>query len=293
MEKKNIFKTILLILLILLFGLGLFGVLYKELNKMDEGNKKEEPEKETEVIDNEEQLLEKLMTYIPYYRDISSDANNEEINDVYKKSNSEIILENVSNAILYKVYINTNTIKDASEITKAQEECSQNEIECKDADRYTKTVDFNNVMAQMYNKSLNELSVDRFNIPGGTVKKYSNNYMYTWFGAGSYNSNKLLFDKKIEYKDNDILIKEKVLFFTEELENNIINIANYNSKNSYIKNYDYDFSNINYEELENEISSVLMNEHKEELEKEAKTFTHTFKMQEDGSYYWYSTKEEN
>ncbi len=265
---KNILITILLIITV---GLSAF-IAYDKLINVTKTEVKKEDKKE--VKETNKKLTKADVKYytsmVPF---TPEDLDN--IKDAY--TGQKTTIDDINDETKYSMAFN-NTFRTTEKPSK--EDYSKEFLELYGGNAPEEVTDYVNVkasdmeetMKRLYNISLNNVS--SFEYPGGRVFKLGN-YYCLYMGRGSTGSYKMTDDRQLhyEYDDNDnLIIAESVLIGFENLETHKIDVYNNTSRTTKIGEID--------DYIENYIGNGFV----------PTNFKHTFKKNNDGNYYWYSTE---
>lgn len=281
MEKKNTGLIILIIVLsILVVGLGGYIVYDKVFTKEKEEVSTKNETKEEAKIELSNAELEEYLSYVP----IKEELNNYEdyniyynyTNDAYS-GNLETISSLSKDLLMAKVF---NLSQKATTKEKSNFTWCGDSTAC-EGDEYVTIDTFNNTITKMYN--IKNIDVTKFTINGGGVEK-TDKYYVSYHGRGGTAIKKYSETINYEIKNNDLIIYERASFIYKDTTNNKISILKTTDPSSIIKsddgtNYNTDSAIITY-------AQSYMNSNQNEFN----TFKHTFKLNENNAYYWYSTE---
>ena len=275
---KNTKSTTLVIVMLIIVILGLAGLVFYQNKLLDKERKKVNSNKTDNTTSEVEQNkfcevgLNNYLKMVPYLQEYDSDSEMYEYNeDAYT---GKLVTANDLNVKLllaqaYRYAERTNVQHSINHPICGNDLCT--------ADIYVEEKTFKETVKDMYN--IDTIKVDGFNTGEGYVK-LSKGYYAAIMTRGStpiHKYNKLI---KYEVKDNDLIIYEKVLFTAG------VSAVTYVLKTT---NSDLSTSLIqptlgNFDEAEkyalNNIDS-------------GNTYKHTFKVNNEGNYYWYSSELSN
>lgn len=275
---KNTKSTTLVIVMLIIVILGLAGLVFYQNKLLDKerekvnSNKTDNTSSEVEQKRFSEEELNNYLKMVPYLQEYNSDAGYEEMYDYDEDAyTGKLVTANDLNEklLLAQAYRHAERTDTKEEINHPA--CGDNKCS---AFIYVKEETFKKTVKDMYN--IDTIKVDGFNTGEGYVK-LSKGYYAAIMTRGSmpiHKYNKLI---KYEVKDNDLVIYEKVLFTAS------ISAVTYVLKTT---NSDLSTSLIqptlgNFDEAEkyalNNIDS-------------GNTYKHTFKVNNEGNYYWYSSE---
>lgn len=271
--KKNIF---IIILVIIILGLCSFMMYEKNYKNSKDENKVEKPKTQKEVY-----LPELTKGQVEYYLSIVplELENLDQIKDAYV--GTKTFINDIDDETKYgKAYNNTFETDEKPSVTDAHKDLKELMGDSPGSEYYNGVVkadDLEKNIKNMYNISLN--NIDKFDYPSGGIFK-SGNYYSVYHGSGSEGLNKISDDVKYTYSDTDLIIKEKAIFLFEELdEKNSQYIYTDTSRTEKIGEETYDDSTNKF---------YMIDKYKNKFT----SFKHTFKRNENGNYYWYSTEVE-
>lgn len=275
---KNTKSTTLVIVMLIIVILGLAGLVFYQNKLLDKERKKVNSNKTDNTTSEVEQNkfcevgLNNYLKMVPYLQEYDSDSEMYEYNeDAYT---GKLVTANDLNVKLllaqaYRYAERTNVQHSINHPICGNDLCT--------ADIYVEEKTFKETVKDMYN--IDTIKVDGFNTGEGYVK-LSKGYYAAIMTRGSMPINKYNKLIKYEVKDNDLIIYEKVLFTAS------VSAVTYVLKTT---NSDLSTSLIqptlgNFDEAEkyalNNIDS-------------GNTYKHTFKVNSEGNYYWYSSELSN
>lgn len=259
-KKLKKFSIIFIIILVIV------GISYYFIQK---NTKDSSAKKEFTIVE-----INTLLSYVPMANETYEST---EIKDAYSISIANTA--NITTDIYLQQAFLAASKSDSTEEVKA-EFCGES-TSCL-GDIYVKIDEFNKQLKKMYNISSSK--VEKFNILGGTIYK-TEKYYVAYYSKGAYLINKV--SKILSYKieNNNLIILEKAGFYSA-------NGAIYNlykePNGTLIKTFDHSLEDITaYGSPDLEASNYI----KENLDK-FNTYKHTFKVNSNGDYYWYSTEVE-
>ena len=147
-------------------------------------------------------------------------------------------------------------------------------VKCR-ADKYVLESDLISEMKKMYN--INTINSKSFKIPGGIVE-HNEKYYVAFMNLGSSPINKINKVLKYEFNNNNLIIYEKAGFIVD-LQGEI-SILKTTNKNDITKEDPYTNKDDAIKYIEQNINDF-------------NTYKHTFKLNENNNYYWYSTELSN
>lgn len=283
MEKKNTGLIVLVVILsILVIGLGGFIVYDKLLSEKDLQINDTQPNKDKNKnelkLSSEE--LEKYLSYVPIKEEL------DDYEDLYDYTNDAYSgnLETVTNL--------SEELLMAKAFTLSQKSTTKEKLEfpwCGDlitceADEYVTIDEFNNTIKEIYN--IKYLERTDFTISGGGVNKVANYYV-SYYGRGAFDLIKINKIVDYEIKNDDLIIYEQAGFINFDDNPNSFDLLKSTNSNSIIKTFDESKYNTNlgYDEIINFVKLYM-----ESNSKDFNIFKHTFKLNENNTYYWYSTE---
>lgn len=283
--NKNIIIVIELIIIALLGG-GFFWYSNKLNNNNNNNNVIDNLDNEEDTIeqdnnDKEEtnelstKDIEKYLSYVPIFPEQIYIEDEQGKVDAYAKD--KVLVSDISiNLLAYTTYNNIKTSENISTII-----CS-GKSSC-DPEYYASIKDFNDNFKKMYNMDNKTISV--IYGPGSEVKK-DNNYFVETYGRGYTKIQKVNTIKDVNKTDNELTITEDVSFIIFAAPSDFYV---YNStKNINNENNSYSVNDI----ICNDEDNCVMPTNKEIFsdKNNYKTYKHTFKLNENNDYYWYSTE---
>jgi hypothetical protein len=273
-KKKENLGLIILTIILSILVICLVG--YIVIDKSS-ANKTASGKEQKNAITSEQ--VEKLISFVPFYKESPLSSNN----DAYSGTNYTINSIN-EDVLLYMAYINTDAVKFSNNSDMPSYTFSWCGTDSCTGDEYYYVSDINKKLVSMYNKS--SVSVSDISIPAGGLERY-NSYYVAYYGAGAVgyfkNSKIISFDLD---KNNNLIVYEKVGFYKQ-------------NDTSYI----YIFKNTSDMQQESEdlnLITKIETDSKSDADKYIEsnwnlfnTFKHTFKLNANGKYYWYSTEVSN
>lgn len=294
-EKKKSKGLIWLIIILIVLVLGLIGfILYdktfvKDINK-NNSTTTDNVETTTSIkkLSNEE--IEKYLSYVPFEYDSQviyctwkndEDCSNEnKYFDAYSKG--KVSIKDINDELLLRMAIYKT--KDVSLTDSFESDfsiCGQGET-C-ELDEYYKGESVKEKIYEMYNKNvdLKEFSV------GGGYAYYKNGYYAIGYGAGNYPPTKLNKIINYEISNNDLVIVEQAIFIYDMTSKtdgiDITKATNYDEED-ILKTFSYDSC------AENNTCDTISQKYAKDNLNNSNKFKHTFKLNTNGTYYWYSTE---
>lgn len=294
-EKKNNKGLVWLIVILIILVLGLIGyIVYDKALSADNNLKNENTTSTTTTTEKKEIIteedLEKYLSYVPFEYNSQvmyctwnndGDCNNEiKYFDAYSKG--KVKIEDINDELLLRMAIyKTQDVSSTDSFESDFSICGQGET-CV-LDEYYKGESVKAKIYEMYNKNvdLKEFSV------GGGYAYYKNGYYAIGHGAGNYPPTKL--NKIINYKisNNELVIVEQAIFIYEMTSKtdgiDITKATNYDNED-ILKSFSYDSC------AESNTCSEISDKYAKENLNNSNKFKHTFKLNDKGTYYWYSTE---
>lgn len=275
---KNTKSTTLVIVMLIIVILGLAGLVFYQNKLLDKerekanSNKVDNPTCEVEQNKFCEVGLNNYLKMVPYLQEYYPDADSEEMYDYDEDAyTGKLVTANDLDVKLllaqaYRYAERTNVQHSINHPICGNDLCT--------ADIYVEEKTFKETVKDMYN--IDTIKVDGFNTGEGYVK-LSNGYYAAIMTRGNLPINKYNKLIKYEVKDNDLIIYEKVLFTAS------VSAVTYVLKTT---NSDLSTSLIqptlgNYAESEKYILDNIDS---------GNTYKHTFKVNSEGNYYWYSSE---
>ena len=304
MEKKNNKKIIWLLVFLIILVVGFTG--YMVYEKIFSENKRKtnyenvnksttttSPKKDQTSQSFTEEEIEKYLSYVPFENDskVMSCAWNQEtdcdstINYLDAYSKDKVTINDIADELLLRMAIfKTKDVSSTDSFASNFDICGI-DTTC-ELDGYYKGEEVKNKITEMYNKSveLKDFSV------GGGVAYYKKGYLVTGYGAGNYPPSKINKVISYEIQDNDLIILEQAIFIyettvkTADIE--ITKTTNYKNED-ILKSYNY--VTCSTTNSCNTISEIAEQYAKDNLNNSNK-FKHTFKVNSNGTYYWYSSE---
>lgn len=270
--KKN-----LLIIFLFILSLALIG--YISYDKViNVATKTKEP---IQTKTKEEYKPELTKGQVDYYLSVVPLGleNTENLKDAY--IGSKTYIKDIDEETKYgKAYENTYETEERPSVSDAHKDLKEMMGDTSEENYYNgvvKASDMEKTINNMYNISLN--NVDKFEYPGGMIYK-SGNYYSVYYGRGAEGIDKVSYNNSYEYKNNDLIIKEKAIFIFEEMgEEQPEQIYTTTSQTEKIGQETYEDSTNKY---------YMIDKYKDKFT----SFKHTFKRNKNGSFYWYSTEVE-
>lgn len=281
-DTKKINKAIVVVIILLIVViLSLIGyIIYEKIesdkkaknsNSITTSTTTTEKKNTTKLSDNE---IEEYLNYVPIkpesdliseyndYYDYDEDAYSGKVENI-NNLNEKLLL-----AHAYSMVQKTNT---EEEITSNM--CGDNS-KCK-ADEYVLETDLISEMKKMYN--VNNINIKSFKISGGNVE-HSEKYYVAFMNLGASPINKINKALKYEFNNEDLVVYEKAGFIVDiQGEITILKTTN---KNDVTKQDPYTNRDDAIKFIEENINDF-------------NTYKHTFKLNENNKYYWYSTELSN
>lgn len=282
-ETKKINKGIIIVIVLLIIViLSLIGYIIYEKIENDKTKQNLNNITTSITITNKsnklsDKELEEYLSYVP--------ISNFYENDAY--SGKKIDANKIEKNILYENVINKcENIKNINESISTKY-C--NEEECKHANHYNVS-EFYDKLKTMYNINGKTLDITDFDTTNYGVSK-TNNYLIAVQNSSDTRFTKVNKIKNYKITENELIIYEQAGLIIEE--GGFIGIYKYhiiNDENTFVKKYQ-----LSNDEDESKLLDYY-NSAKEYIEEninEFNTYKHTFKLNENNSYYWYSTELSN
>lgn len=282
-ETKKINKGIIIVIVLLIIViLSLIGYIIYEKIENDKTKQNLNNITTSSTITNKsnklsDKELEEYLSYVP--------ISNFYENDAY--SGKKIDANKIEKNILYENVINKcENIKNINESISTKY-C--NEEECKHANHYNVS-EFYDKLKTMYNINGKTLDITDFDTTNYGVSK-TNNYLIAVQNSSDTRFTKVNKIKNYKITENELIIYEQAGLIIEE--GGFIGIYKYhiiNDENTFVKKYQ-----LSNDEDESKLLDYY-NSAKEYIEEninEFNTYKHTFKLNENNSYYWYSTELSN
>ncbi len=281
-DTKKINKAIVVVIILLIVViLSLLGyIIYEKIESDKKGQNSNslstssittEKKNNTKLSDNE---IEEYLSYVPIkpesdliseyndYYDYDEDAYSGKVENI-NNLNEKLLL-----AHAYSMAQKTNT---EEKITSNM--CGDNS-KCK-ADEYVLETDLISEMKKMYN--VNNINTKSFKISGGNVE-HSEKYYVAFMNLGASPIKKINKALKHEFNNEDLVVYEKAGFIVDiQGEISILKTTN---KNDVTKEDPYTNRDDAIKFIEENINDF-------------NTYKHTFKLNENNKYYWYSTELSN
>lgn len=279
-ETKKINKGIItVIILLILVILSLIGYIIYEKIKSDRtlqnsNNITTSSTTTTESNKLSDKEIEEYLSYVPIKPETDLISNYNEYYDYDEDAYSGKI-ENINNIneklLLAYAYNNAKETNTEEEITSNM--CGDS-VKCR-ADKYVLETDLISEIKKMYN--INTINSKSFKISGGIVEQNEKYYLaFMNLGASPINKiNKIL---NYEFNNEDLVIYEKAGFIVD-LQGEI-SILKTTNKDDITKEDPYTNKDDATKYIEENIN-------------EFNTYKHTFKLNENNNYYWYSTELSN
>lgn len=268
-KAKNIVITILVILLLCCLGVMVWQYMQLNDNKAPEISTQDEnkvEESKREDLDINSELVQKLYRYVPSQHYYSN-------NNLTAYQNKLVTMGDFDNRYLLTcAFFNENTVLD--------------KVESDDLiiQYYFKADSFQDDVKRIYGK---ELVNESFGLPMERCDYANGIYSYTE-GGGSvisyYDLNNVYDAYKIA---NELYIEDRYMlaeyYYDDLVESWVTDL--YTSSNRTTKIAKLPDNSENDEEYDSEL-----NGYKVKYESQAQKYRHTFKLSEEGTYYWYSTE---
>lgn len=279
-ETKKINKGIItVIILLILVILSLISYIIYEKIKSDRtlqnsNNITTSSTTTTESNKLSDKEIEEYLSYVPIKPETDLISNYNEYYDYDEDAYSGKI-ENINNIneklLLAYAYNNAKETNTEEEITSNM--CGDS-VKCR-ADKYVLETDLISEIKKMYN--INTINSKSFKISGGIVEQNEKYYLaFMNLGASPINKiNKIL---NYEFNNEDLVIYEKAGFIVD-LQGEI-SILKTTNKDDITKEDPYTNKDDATKYIEENIN-------------EFNTYKHTFKLNENNNYYWYSTELSN
>lgn len=282
-ETKKINKGIIIVIVLLIIViLSLIGYIIHEKIENDKTKQNLNNITTSSTITNKtnklsDKELEEYLSYVP--------ISNFYENDAY--SGKKIDANKIEKNILYENVINKcENIKNINESISTKY-C--NEEECKHANHYNVS-EFYDKLKTMYNINGKTLDITDFDTTNYGVSK-TNNYLIAVQNSSDTRFTKVNKIKNYKITENELIIYEQAGLIIEE--GGFIGIYKYhiiNDENPFVKKYQ-----LSNDEDESKLLDYY-NSAKEYIEEninDFNTYKHTFKLNENNNYYWYSTELSN
>ncbi len=279
-ETKKINKAIVVVIILLIVViLSLIGyIIYEKLEsdkKVKNLNSITTPSTTTTESNKlSDKEIEEYLSYVPVKPETDLIDNYNEYYD-YDEDAYEGKLENInslnSKLLLAHAY---NIVKE----TSTEEEITSNMCgstnKCR-ADKYVLESDLISEMKKMYN--INTIDTKTFKISGGIVEQ-NEKYYVAFMNSGASPINKINKILNYEFNNEDLVVYEKAGFIVD-LQGEI-SILKTTNKNDIMKEDPYTNKDDAIKYIEENINDF-------------NTYKHTFKLNENNNYYWYSTELSN
>ena len=271
-EKKSKGPIIIIILLVLMV-LGLAGYVV-----WDHFNVKEPEKPKEEKITVTESEAKEYLEYVPFSPEYDLDETGLKNDDDYGPNayiGRDITTNQMNEELLLAMAYNKIMVKSSTPEKVEADFCG--EAKTCQGDGYTTIEDMDKQVKKMYD--LNNIVSTKFPYPGGEVQK-TKKYWALFMGKGNlYSIDKIseMVDYKLD-KDNNLIIREKAAFAiidkvpAETVDTKSIDLYAYSVKTEKIAN--------------GQDPKALFEENEDKLS----TFIHTFKLDENNNFYYYSTK---
>lgn len=279
-ETKKINKGIIIVIVLLIIViLSLIGyIIYEKIEsdktKQNINNITTSSTTTTESNKLSDKELEEYLSYVPIKpeTDLINDYN--EYYDYDEDAYSGKI-ENINNIdeklLLAHAYDKTKETNTEVEVTSSV--CGDTN-KCR-ADKYVLETDLISEMKKMYN--INTINSKSFKISGGIVEQ-NEKYYIAFMNLGASPINKINKILNYEFNDEDLVMYEKAGFIVDiQGEISILKTTN---KNDVTKEDPYTNRDDAIKFIEENINDF-------------NTYKHTFKLNENNNYYWYSTELSN
>lgn len=275
---KNTKSTTLVIVMLIIVILGLAGLVFYQNKLLDKerekvnSNKTDNTTSEVEQKRFSEEELNNYLKMVPYLQEYNSDAGYKEMYDYDEDAYTDKLVtandlnEKLLLAQAYRHAERTDTKEEINHPACGDNKCS--------AFIYVKEETFKKTVKDMYN--IDTIKADAFNTMESYVTLVDGYYAALSFRGNTpiHKYNKLI---KYEVKDNDLVIYEKVLF-TAGISGfeYILKTTNSDLSTSLIQPTLGDYDEVRKYVLNNIDSG--------------NTYKHTFKVNNEGNYYWYSSE---
>lgn len=286
-EKKKSNAGLIIFLVVLVLGLAGYICYDKIFTKYD-SNSKEKGKQPTPAEEKIDFDATKYLGYVPLEKNSyiyqCSWGNIEcydvdEYLDAYSKD--KVTIDDISDRLLFNMALSyskkaSDNEKFESDFEICGKDSNGNKLKCTVADYYKATEVLSNVK-KLYNK---DITPQDFPVPAGYAY-YKNNYFALGFGAGNTPVEKVSNMESAEIVNGDLIIEERAIFvFYDGIDMHVVKKTNYNSNDDELK------GSSNSESWDSEEASkyAYQNIDKSNL------FKHTFKKNNSGDYYWYSTE---
>lgn len=271
-NKSNKSTTIIIvILLLIILGLGGFVLYQRSLLDKEKTNtgsdKKNNPTVEVEQKKFSDEELTGYLKDVPYLPEYTIDNLYDYKEDAYRgeKVTSSDLNEKLLLAHAYRYAERTNTTEEVEASICGK--CAANE--------YVKEEELLRVVKDMYN--IDTIKATNFTVAGGGVE-FTGGYYAAFFARGATKLDRYSKLVKYEIKDNDLVIYEKVLF-TANISTNVLVLKTTTSDTNEALQT---FTN-NDEASKYALDNIEL----------GNTYKHTFKINSEGKYYWYSSELSN
>ena len=266
-EKKNK-APIIIIIIVVLMVLGLGGyVLYDHFTAPTA-----EPAPKEEKITVTKQDAEKYLEYVPFPPEYDLDENGK-TTDRYGQnaySGKDITTNQMNEELLLSMAYQEVVVKATTPEKVKSEFCGEDETCYGDA--YATIEDMNKQVKKMYD--LNNIVSKEFMQKGGTVTKTSK-YWAQFNGKGNLNSLEKV-SKMVSYKldnNNNLIITEKAAFaISDKIDADAGELYKFSNKSDLITT--------------GQDPEAMFKENEAKLA----TYKHTFKLDENNNFYYYSTQ---
>ena len=277
-ETKKINKGIIIVIVLLIIViLSLIGyIIYEKMEneKLKQNQNTTSSTTTTESNKLSDKEIEEYLSYVPIKpeTDLINDYN--EYYDYDEDAYSGKI-ENINNIdeklLLAHAYDKAKEINTEVEVTSSV--CGDTN-KCR-ADKYVLETDLISEMKKMYN--INTIDTKSFKISGGIVEQ-NEKYYVAFMNLGASPINKINKILNYEFNNEDLVVYEKAGFIVD-LQGEI-SILKTTNKNDITKEDPYTNRDVAIKYIEENIN-------------EFNTYKHTFKLNENDNYYWYSTELSN
>lgn len=287
-KKTIVFIILIIILLLIIVGLMLvIATITSKDNKTNNENKDNNvssANNSSQIDDSIKEPNEEILQYLNYVPILEEVVlENDEFYDynLDAYSGKKVTVNDLNEKLLLSMSYNYANETKTDEKVKLGAICGGNGM-CS-ASKYVTLEDMNNQLKKMYNVS-NIVSTS-FQVSGGLVTK-TEKYWAVLYSRGSSPINKV--NKFVDYKetDDELIIREKAGFVYDE--EGLYSPSLYTDTAKTNKVVDND----DIYKTSNDLDISYPKEKFEQNIDKFNTFKHTFKKNENGDYYWYSTEME-
>lgn len=295
-DTKKINKAIVVVIILLIVViLSLIGyIIYEKIesdkkaknsNSITTSTTTTEKKNTNKLSDNE---IEEYLSYVPFEEDSiyksctwETTENDCQSIDEWKDAYTENQISNseISDDLLLRVALNHSNVLDSSKLENESNKICDKNIDYCNKGQFYKVNEVLDFIYKVYNRKIQPKS---FHTAGGKTY-YENEYFITIIGMGNEMCEKINKVNKVEMINDELIIYEKAMFIynSNSSKDGIPVIA---GKPNYLENdiiKKYEDSNIDFSVLEEFAESNI---------DKGFLYKHTFKLNENNKYYWYSTE---